>query len=64
VRPRLPAPPVLGRIRGVVLGVDDFDDDVDQVDLAGLGPQERARIAARLRQVLGQLEEPRPTRLH
>lgn len=56
--------PHLGRIRGVVLGVDDFDDAVDQVELSGLGPHERARIAARLRQVLGQLEDPRPARLH
>ena len=48
----------------VVIGVDEFDDEVDTVRLDDLGPHERARIAARLRQVLAQLGDDRPQRLH
>ena len=56
--------PRLDHVRGVVLGLDEFDDEIDRVELAGLGPHERARLAERLRQILGQLDDPRPARLH
>lgn len=66
MRPPRAAGVRLDRVRGVVLGVDDFDDELDRVDLRGLGPHERARLTARLRQVLLQLEGdmPEPGRLH
>ena len=38
--------------------------EVDRVALDGLGPHERERLAERLRQVLAQLGDPRPARLH
>ena len=59
-----PTAPRLDHVRGVVIGVDEFDDEVDTVRLDDLGPHERARIAARLRQVLAQLGDDRPARLH
>ena len=60
----IPRPPRLDHVRGVVLGIDEFDDEVDRVALDGLGPHERERLAERLRQVLAQLGDPRPARLH
>ncbi len=48
----IPRPPRLNHVRGVVLGIDEFDDEVDRVALE------------RLRQVLAQLGDPRSARLH
>lgn len=57
MRPRPIAGPLDG-FRGVVLGVDIFDDPLERVDLADLGPHERARLADRLRQILAELDGP------